>query len=501
MSNARPILELRAISKRFAGIRALERIDFSIEPGEIVAIIGENGAGKSTLLKILGGILLPDEGEIWADGVQHPLRTVRDADALGIRLIHQELNLADDLSIAENVFLGRQPHRGPRWFPIINSSEMHGKTTAILRQVGLNLPPRTPLRRLSVAQRQLVEIAKALSTSARLIVFDEPTSSLSLEEANRLMSLIEKLRDGGAAIIYVTHRLQESIRLADRVVVLRDGHHVGILTGPDINRQSMVSLMIGRNLQQLYHKTDHTIVGGPTALEVTDLWCRGAAAPASFSIRAGEILGFAGLVGAGRTEIAKALFGIEPALSGSIQIDGREVRIRNPVEALAAGIALVPEDRKTCGLLLRMPIGFNQSLAALPRLGRFGLYNRRAAEALAEEFQRKLGIVAPNLRHIASTLSGGNQQKVVLAKWLAIEPRVLVLDEPTRGVDVGAKSDIYQLIFNLAARGMAVMLISSEMEEVIGVSDRVVVMHEGRIAGELSGDRISESSIMELAVG
>jgi ribose transport system ATP-binding protein len=289
--------------------------------------------------------------------------------------------------------------------------------------------------------------------------------------------------------------------LADRVVVLRDGHHVGTLTAPDISRQSMVSLMIGRNLQQLYHKTNHTVADRPPALEVTDLWYRGAAEPASFSIRHGEIVGFAGLVGAGRTEIAKALFGIEPAEGGAIRVDGQEVRINSPVEALAAGIALVPEDRKTCALLLQMAIDFNVTIATLPRLGRFGRYNRGAAAELASRLQKKLGIIASDLRRSAATLSGGNQQKVVLAKWLAIEPRVLILDEPTRGVDVGAKSDIYQLIFDLAARGMAVMLISSEMEEIIGVSDRVAVMHERRIAGELAGGGITESSIMELAVG
>lgn len=496
-----PILELRGISKRFVGELALDQVDLAVAPGEVVAIIGENGAGKSTLLKILGGVHLPDGGQIWVDGRLQHLRSVRDADRLGIRLIHQELNLAEDLSIAENVFLGRQPYRGPSWLPLTDSRTMHGQTAVLLERVGLKLRPQTPLRRLSVAQRQLVEIAKALSTEGRIIVFDEPTSSLSLEEANRLLALIEQLRDLGVSILYVTHRLHEVKRLADRVVVLRDGKHVGTLTAGDICPERMVSLMIGRNLQQLYHKSSHTIADRPAALDVRNLHYPGAAAPADFSIQRGEIVGFAGLVGAGRTELAKALFGIEPARSGSISIVGREVRINSPVDARRAGIALVPEERRTCGILLRMAIDFNETLVALPQLSRIGRYNRRAAAALARDFQDKLGIVTPDLRHPAATLSGGNQQKVVLAKWLAVEPRVLILDEPTRGVDVGAKSDIYQLIFQLAAQGMGVMLISSEMEEIVGVCDRVIVMHEGRIAGELDASEISESSIMKLAVG
>jgi ribose transport system ATP-binding protein len=501
MPDLRPILELRAISKRFGGVQALDNVDLSICAGEIVAIVGENGAGKSTLLKILAGIVQPDNGQIYADGQLRHLHTVRDADAVGVRSIHQELNLAEDLSIAENVFLGRQPYRGPRWLSVVDARSMYRQATDILHKVGLQISPRVPVRRLSIAQRQLVEIAKALSTDGSLIVFDEPTSSLSLEDANRLLTLIEKLRERGVAIIYVSHRLQEVERLADRVLVLRDGKHVGTLTGAEIDRQQMISLMIGRDLQQLYHKINHTVLDGPPALEVRDLRFPGAATPASFGICHGEIVGFAGLVGAGRTELANAVFGIAPAYAGKIYVEGRPVRIGSPTDALAAGIALVPEDRKACGLLLQLPIDVNVTLAALPRLARFGRYNRSAAGALAREFQEKLDIVTPDLRRRAATLSGGNQQKVVLAKWLAREPRVLILDEPTRGVDVGAKSDIYRYIFALAAQGMAVMIISSELEEIIGVSDRVIVMHEGRIAGQLANGQISEASIMQLAVG
>jgi ribose transport system ATP-binding protein len=499
--NPQPILELRKVSKRFAGVQALDSADFAVARGEIVAIVGENGAGKSTLIKILGGVIPPDDGQIWIDGLLRQRHSIREADQMGIRLIHQELNLAEHLSIAENIFLGRQPSCGPRWLPLVDVRLMHRRTAELLRQVGLQLPPQTAVQRLSIAQRQLVEIAKALCTDARLIVFDEPTSSLSLEEANRLLSLIEQLRESGIAIVYVSHRLAEVERLADRVLVLRDGKQVSAIRGSDINRDRLVSLMIGRDLQQFYHRTNHTLAAGPPALEVDALQYPGAAAPASFQIRHGEIVGFAGLVGAGRTELARALFGISRTSAGSILVEGCPVSLRSPTDAVAAGIALVPEDRKTCGLLLELAIDFNITLPSLPRLGRFGRYNARAARAVARHFQTQLSIVTPSLRRRAATLSGGNQQKVVLAKWLALEPRVLILDEPTRGIDVGAKSDIYRLIFELAARGMAVMLISSELEEIIGVADRIVVMHEGRIAGELGGSDISESSIMQLAVG
>ena len=501
MSPSHPLLEMHAISKRFAGVRALHQVSLLAAPGEVVAIVGENGAGKSTLLKILGGILRSDEGEILVDQQPRRLGSVREAEDLGIRLIHQELNLAGDLSIAENIFLGRFPYRGPRWLPLTDTRAMQRQAAAILDKVGLRVPPETPVRRLSVAQRQLVEVGKVLSSEVRLLVFDEPTSSLSLDEANGLLSLIEQLRGRGVAILYVTHRLQEVMRVADRVVVLRDGEHVGTLAAGEISEQTMVSLMIGRDLKQLFQKTEHTIECGRPALSVANLCYPGGSEAVSFCIHSGEIVGFAGLVGAGRSELARALFGIEPTLAGCAEVHGRKVRGGSPVEAIAAGLALVPEDRKQCGLLLQLAIDFNIALSALPRLTRTGWYHRRTAATLASQYQAKLDIRTNDLRCRAAVLSGGNQQKTVLAKWLAVEPRVLILDEPTRGVDVGAKSAIYHLIVDLAARGMAVMLISSEMEEIIGVSDRVIVMHKGKIVGELSSGQITESAIMELAVG
>ena len=495
------LLELRSISKRFPGVRALEDVSIALSRGEILAIVGENGAGKSTLLKILGGILQPDEGQIAIDGEPQLLRSVRDADRLGIRLIHQELNLADDLSVSENVFLGRQPFRGPRWLPLTNPRAMHHECSKLLKAVGLKISPRTRLSRLSIGQRQLVEISKALSVKARILVLDEPTSSLSLEETNRLLALVECLRDQGVAIIYVTHRLGEVVQLADRAVVLRDGRHVGTLSRDELSHGRMVQLMVGRDVQQFYQRAPHTVRAGQPALEVRGLRISATSAPVSFSIQHGEIVGFAGLVGAGRTELARSLFGIERSLGGEVLVEGRQVRIRSPIDALTAGIALVPEDRKTCGLLLRMPVGFNVALAALPRLGPAGWYNRRAEWRLACHYRDQLAIRSADPRRLVTLLSGGNQQKVVLAKWLAMTPKVLILDEPTRGVDVGAKSEIYRLVCELAASGMAVMMISSEMEEIIGVSDRVIVMREGRIVGELAGNTIDESKVLNLALG
>jgi ribose transport system ATP-binding protein len=495
------LLELRSISKFFPGVRALADVSLSLSRGEILAIVGENGAGKSTLLKILGGILQPDQGEIMVDGAPRQLRSVRDADRLGIRLIHQELNLAGDLSVAENVFLGRQPSRGPRWLPLTNPRTMQQECRKLLNIVGLKISPRTRLSRLSIGQRQLVEIAKALSADARILVFDEPTSSLSLEETNRLLALVERLRDQGVAIIYVTHRLGEVVRLADRAAVLRDGKHVGTLSRDELNHDRIVQLMVGRDVQQFYQRAPHTVREGQPALDVRELCVSAASDPLSFSIRPGEIVGFAGLVGAGRTELACSLFGIERSFGGEVFVEGRQVRIRSPIDALEAGIALVPEDRKTCGLLLQMPVGFNVALAALPRLGPAGWYNRRAEWRLACHYRDQLAIRSADPRRLVNLLSGGNQQKVVLAKWLAMSPKVLILDEPTRGVDVGAKSEIYRLVCELAAGGMAVMMISSEMEEIVGVSDRVIVMREGRIAGELAGKAIDESNVLTLALG
>ena len=469
-------------------VRALDGVSFTLAAGEVVALVGENGAGKSTLIKILGGIHQPDAGQTFLDGHPVAIPSARVALNLGIHIIHQELNLADNLNIAENIFLGKQPSRGPRWFQLTHQAELHRRAAELLERLGLNDSTHRLVRYLSLGQRQLVEIAKALSTQARIVVFDEPTSSLSAPEAQRLMRLIEQLRAGGVGVLYISHRLDEVAQLADRVVVLRDGQLAGELTKDEIDTRRIVSLMVGRQL--LPQPAKRARAAGTVALKVSNLCYRGAPEPVSFEIGQGEIVGFAGLVGAGRTRLARALFGIGPSQSGSIEIGGRTVRIRGPRDAIAAGLFLVPEDRKAQGLFLQASLAVNISVAALPGLGRCGLLNRRAESALAGRQIDSLGIRAASANQKVAQLSGGNQQKTVLARWLALRPRVLILDEPTRGIDVGAKGDIYALLSQLADQGVGVMMISSDLAEVVAVSDRVIVMDEGRV--------IAEGSLAEL---
>lgn len=495
-----PLLALHGIVKKFPGIRALDGVDLTVRAGEVVGLIGENGAGKSTLIKIIGGIYAPDEGELLVDGQPTRFQHVRDSMAAGFSLIHQELNLADSLSVAENIFLGKQPYRGGCWFQVTNRGEMGRIARGLLKEVGLERSPWALVSDLSVGQQQLVEIAKALAANSRLIVLDEPTSSLSLAEAKRLLALVKQLRNSGVGIIYITHRLAEVKELADRVVVLRDGGPAGELTGTDIEHNRMVSLMVGRDIQQYYQRKEHS-VAMDDALVVENVTFPAATQPFNFSIRGGEIVGFAGLVGAGRTELARALFGIDPISAGTIRIAGQLLRPGSPRRAIESGMLLVPEDRKTQGLLLTNTVERNLSLAALPQLGRGGLLDRKEERALAARQMTALGVRAAGLDQQVGFLSGGNQQKVVLGKWLALNPTVLILDEPTRGVDVGAKSEIYKLMFDLAERGVGILMISSEMEEVISVSDRVIVIHEGAIRGELQGEHMTEENILSIAIG
>ncbi len=496
-----PLLELRHAGKSFHGVRVLDRVSLVVRPGEVVALVGENGAGKSTLLKAIGGIHMLDEGEIRIDGQPVQLENVRQATGVGISLIHQEASLAGTLSVAENVFLGQQPHRGPRWLPITDRRRMSQRTAELLRRVGLACSTAARVDDLSIGHRQLVEIARALATDARLIAFDEPTSSLSLSEADRLLQLIRQLRADGAAVLYVSHRLGEVQAIADRVAVLRDGRLVGELEGAAIEHDRMASLMIGRAVRAIVHRAGRRAEAERDALRVTELRYRAAAEPISFHVARGEIVGLAGLVGAGRTELARALFGVDPILGGRVAVAGREVRIRSPRDAVAAGLFLVPEDRKTQGLMLQDPVADNIVLAALPRLAR-GFLRRKAAERrLADGQARKLSIRAAGLDQPVYQLSGGNQQKVVLARWLALEPKLLILDEPTRGVDVGAKGEIYAMMSELVDSGVGILMISSDMEEIIALSDRVLVMRRGRISGELDRASLDESSILTLALG
>ena len=491
-----PLLEVRHLVKSFPGVRALKGVSLSLARGEVLAVIGENGAGKSTLMKILAGVQRPDSGEILLDGRAVAIRSVQDALAHGIALIHQELNLADNLSVAANIFLGREKLRAG----LIDTARQRREARQFLDAVGLPVDPDTLVRTLTIGHQQLVEIAKALSTHARVLIMDEPTSSLSAREAESLFRVIRDLRAGGVSVIYISHRLGEVKALADRVEVLRDGENAGRLGRDEIQHGAMVKLMVGRDLSQFYPHEPHA--PGDVVLEVKDL--RTPAHPRhalSFSIRAGEIVGVAGLVGAGRTEMLATLFGVTPALGGTMHMSGREIAPQSPREAIAAGLALVPEDRKTHGVILEMNVRDNVSLASLRRDARHGFLHRQRAAEISAEMIQSMSIKTPSDRQIVQFLSGGNQQKVVLGKWLALRPRLLLLDEPTRGIDVGAKQEIYRLMEDLARQGIAILFVSSEMEEILGMSDRALVLHEGRIAGELTRGELSEEAVMQLATG
>jgi len=492
-----PLLEARRISKRFPGVRALDDVSLTVAPGEVLALIGENGAGKSTLLKILAGVQPPDAGDILIDGQPVRFRGVEDALAKGIALIHQELNLADNLDLAGNIFLGREP----QWAGLLDLARMHREAATWLAQVGLALDPSTPLANLPIGRQQLVEIAKALSTSARLLIMDEPTSSLSAHEAETLFGVVRDLRRQGVSVIWISHRLGEVKELADRVVVLRDGKNAGdIADRSGIEHERMIRMMVGRDIDRLARRPSHP--PGDLVLAIDRM--RTSAHPShaiSFDVRAGEIVALAGLVGAGRTELLSTLFGVTPAVAGNISVSGRTVTPRSPIDAIRAGIALVPEDRKTQGLILDMGVRENMSLVSLWPESRFGFIDFHAEQRLAQDMIPALSIKTPNERQVVQFLSGGNQQKVVLAKWLAMKPRVLLLDEPTRGIDVGAKAEIYDLVYRLAGEGLAVLFVSSEMEEILSLSDRVLVMHEGRLAGCLSRRDLTEENVMRLAAG
>ena len=492
-----PLVEVRGISKRFPGVRALDNVSLAVAPGEVLALIGENGAGKSTLLKILAGVQPPDAGTMLVDGAAVRLRGVEDALELGIALIHQELNLADNLDLAGNIFLGREPRRAG----FLDLTAMHREAAHWLEMVGLDIDPATPLDQLPIGRQQLVEIAKALSTQARLLIMDEPTSSLSTRETETLFGVVKDLRSRGVSVIWISHRLGEVRELADRVVVLRDGKNAGeIADRAEIEHDRMIRMMVGRDIDRLARRPSHP--PGDVVLAARDLRTPAHPAhPVSLEVRAGEIVGIAGLVGAGRTELLATLFGITPAVAGSVAVAGRPVAPRNPIAAIRAGLALVPEDRKEQGLILEMAVRENMSLAVLWPESRAGFIDAAAERRLAREMITALGIRTPGDRQIVRFLSGGNQQKVVLAKWLAMRPRVLLLDEPTRGIDVGAKAEIYDLVHRLAGEGLAVLFVSSEMEEILSLSDRAFVMHEGRLAGMLSRDELSEENVMRLAAG
>jgi ribose transport system ATP-binding protein len=491
-----PLLEVRRISKQFPGIRALHEVNLKLFPGEVLAVIGENGAGKSTLMKILAGIQQPDEGEILLCDEKIEIDSVRTATRHRIALIHQELNLADNLDVGANIFLGREPRR----FGFIDRRAIDRACEPLLGELGLNVSPGTIVSRLSLGRQQMVEIAKALSAEARILIMDEPSSSLSQHETKQLFEVIRNLRARGVSVVYISHRLGEVREMADRVVVLRDGKNAGELAREEIEHDRMVQLMVGREFSKMYH--DRETAPGDALLELENVCTTIHPQHAlNFTLRAGEIVGLAGLVGAGRTELLRVLFGIDRSAGGSVRVQGKPVRIANPRDAIRAGMALVPEDRKQQGLILEMAVRENLTLASLRRNGSGCLLHSEKEKEISAEMIRDLRIKTPDARQITELLSGGNQQKIVLGKWLALRPKILLLDEPTRGIDVGAKQEIYQLMEKLAREGMAILFVSSEMEEILRMPDRALVMHEGRITGELKRSELSEEAIMHLATG
>ena len=494
-----PLLELKGITKRFPGVLALSNVSFTVGQAEVVALIGENGAGKSTLMKTLGGVHQPDEGDIFFDGKKVAITKVADAIALGIGFVHQELNVLDNLDVAANIFLGREPFVGGP-LRLVDQRRMWTESEIYLKRLGLAISPKTLVRELSIAQQQMVEIAKALSQNARVIIMDEPTSSLTLTETDRLLATIKELRASGVSVIYISHRLGEIEQIADRAVALRDGRNAGELGKVDVKHEKMVALMVGRKLEDLFVK-------GKGPQERGYFQVEGLRTPyrphhrISFDVAKGEILGFAGLVGAGRSEMAQAVFGVEPPIEGTMRLGGQELKIRNAREAINAGIYLVPEDRRHTGLITSMTVRENITMPGLRRYSPGLLVKRALEEEVSKREVVSLRVKTPSIEALAMNLSGGNQQKVVLGKWLSLTPKLMIFDEPTRGIDVGAKSEIYRLMRELADRGVAIIMISSDMEEVLGVSDRVAVMHEGDITGFLPREQFSEKAIMHLATG
>ncbi|MGC8861625.1 MAG: sugar ABC transporter ATP-binding protein [Armatimonadota bacterium] len=491
---------MKGISKRFPGVLALDRVDLELYEGEILGLIGENGAGKSTLMRILGGDYPADDGTIKIAGEPVRIRDVRDSMSLGISVIYQELNLAPNLDIASNIFLGREPLRGP--FGIVDRRRLYSQANDLAERVGINSSLTTLVQDLSPGEQQLVEVAKALSMDARILVLDEPTSSLSLSEVHKLFEVMRTLQRQNVSMIYISHRLAEVQEICDRVIVLRDGQRVGTLEraeGAGLSRDEMVKMMVGRDISRFF--PGHGVRReGEIVLSVRNFRPSGGKGDICFDLHAGEILGVAGLVGAGRTEFVTSLFGIEPPEQGEIKLLGKKAQVRTPADAIRLGMGLVPEDRKQLGVILEMAVSENISL---PSIGSYNppFVDRKREMREVSRMVEALDIRAPSLAQQVQFLSGGNQQKVALGKWLALNPRILILDEPTRGIDVGSKSEIYKLIRDLADQGVGVIMVSSELEEIIGLSDRVMVMHEGCVTGILDREEISEENVMRLATG
>jgi rhamnose transport system ATP-binding protein len=493
MTEKAPVIKIEHISKSFGGVQALKDVNFAVYPGEVHAILGENGAGKSTLIKIMTGVEQPDSGQLFFEDSLVHFSGTRAAQSYGIAAIYQEPSLFPDLDIAENIMVGRQPVG--RWG--VDWKKMYQEAGDLLKRLGLSLDPRTKARELSVAQQQLVEIARALSINARVLIMDEPTSSLTQGEVEELFSIVRQLRLSGTAIVFISHRLEELFAIADRVTTLRDGSYVGTRAMTDVTTEDLIRMMVGRNLDQLFPK--QAVEAGAVILEVEGLTVEGTFYDVSFKLRRGEILGMAGLIGAGRTNVARAIFGVEPATSGTIRLDGKVVTINSPEKAMALGIGYVPEDRKEHGLVLAMSIANNITLPVISKFSNFSWLNKKREARAAKESSLQLEVKMSGVEQKAGQLSGGNQQKVVLAKWLGTKPQVLILDEPTRGIDVGTKAAVHQLMSDLAAEGLAILMISSELPEVLGMSDRILVMRSGQLTGEFSRAEATPEKLMAAA--
>lgn len=490
------LLEMKNIRKTFPGVIALDNIDFQLKSGEVHGMLGENGAGKSTLINVLGGSHRPDKGEILIHGKEISISGVTDAEKNGIAIIHQELVLVPYMTIAENVFLGREIKNK---FNMVDKKAMENATESILETVGLTIPSSTPVRKLSVAQQQMVEIAKALSLNADILVMDEPTSSLTETEVYHLFKIIRKLRNKNVGIVYISHKMKELFEITDRITVIRDGSYIDTVNTVETDMDNLVHMMVGRELTNYYTRTKHSV--GEVLLELKDIDRKGVLQGIIFYAKAGEIVGLAGLVGSGRSELFKSVLGIDPMENGTILIQGKKVGNLTPRKAQEKGLVLIPENRKREGLVLIQSISFNLTITVLDKFIKGIFLNKKKKREIVNKHISNLNIKTPNANQKVGNLSGGNQQKVVIGKWLAVEPKILILDEPTRGVDVGAKAEIYKIIDDLAGKGIAIIIISSEMPELINMCDRMVVMSQGRIAGELEAKEFSQESIMKLATG
>jgi ribose transport system ATP-binding protein len=496
MTDQKPALRLEGIVKTFPGVRALDGVSFAVMPGEVHALMGENGAGKSTLMKVLGGIHQPDAGQIIVEEVPTIMTSPLQAKSKGIVFIHQELSLAEELTVAENIYLGELPRRS---FGRVDWATLYAQTDAILQKLKVGFNAKTIVGDLSIANQQMVEIARALTVDAKAVIFDEPTASLTDAEKVVLFDVISDLQRQGVGIIYISHRMEEIFKITDRISVLRDGSYRGTLNTRDTNEEEVTQLMIGRALDLSRNESHHEL--GDIALEVRGLSCGNLFKDVSFEVRRGEVLGFYGLVGAGRTEIAETLFGLRDPDGGTILLDGEEVRISSPGDAISKGISLVPEDRKGQGLVLGMNCRDNMTLPQVGDLSSGPFVAPGAETEIFDKYKEKLDIRTPGWKQTVGNLSGGNQQKIVIGKWLSMHPRVLIVDEPTRGIDVGSKSEIHNLIRELAAQGYAVIVVSSEMPEVLHVSDRIVAMFSGRVMRTFTSEEVTEESLIQAISG